>query len=52
MAEKKVKPVKTVKRAAKGVRTHIRRMKQEAGKDAANNPAVKVRRAPAKKVKE
>ena len=52
MAEKTVKPVKTIKRAAKGLRTHIRRMKQEAGKDPNSNQAVKVRRAPGKKVQE
>ena len=48
MAEKTSKTVRTIKRPAKGLRTHLRRVKQAASKDSVVTKTSGVRRAPAK----
>jgi hypothetical protein len=48
MAEKTSKTKRTTKRPAKGLRTHMRRVKQAASKDSVNPKTNAVRRAPAK----
>ena len=48
MAATTGKTVKSVKRPAKGLRTHVRRLKQAASKDTVVNKPIRVRPAPAK----